>query len=56
MDINNLLSECCCYVFWGDDILIYGKNMELVYRGPVSTKQKEEIRKKYIGFESKFGM
>lgn len=55
-EIKELLKDCCCYVFFGKDLLlIYDKNMELSGKFNVTEEQMYEIRKTSVGLESKFG-
>lgn len=55
-EIAEMMKNCSCYVFFGKDSLrIYGKNMEIIGMFTVNEEQKSEIRKTYVGLESKFG-
>lgn len=55
-EIAKMIKDCSCYVFFGKDtLLIYNKEAELCGRFTVNDKQKTEIRKAYVGLESKFG-
>lgn len=43
------------WALFGDDILIYNKNMELYKKFQITKEQVQKLRDSHVGLESKFG-